>query len=308
MMKTILIPVFNSELTINSLVETIIGQLGNKDLQVVLVNDGSKDGSDSICLKLSKKYPSVITYINLAKNFGEHNAVMAGLNYAQGEAVVIMDDDFQNPPEEVTRLFDEMSKNQYDVIYTYSEKKQHSLFRNLGSKFNELVANFMIDKPKGLYLSSFKCLNRMLVKEIIKYKGPFPYIDGLVLRCTNRIGQIRVEHKRRDQGESGYTLRKLIRLWLNMFFNFSIGPLRVSVCLGLFFTFIGLIGSILTVIDKLLHPGIAIGWASLIIVIMTFSGVQLIILGLIGEYLGRLFLTDNETPQFVIREVHKDGK
>lgn len=302
---SVVIPVWNGANTVGRLVEKLISIFGLNNFQIVLVNDGSRDNSHEACFGLVEEYPLVVTYINLSKNFGEHNAVMAGLNYANGDYIVIMDDDFQNPPEEVPRLFNEAMDKQYDVVYTYYKEKKHHWFRNTGSKFNNLVANFMLQKPKDLYLSSFKCLSKFTVGEIIKYKGPFPYIDGLALRCTKNIGKIEVHHVRRQEGHSGYTFRKLVRLWLNMFVNFSIMPLRVSSLLGLAFSCIGIFFSISIVIEKLRHPDIPIGWSSLIIVVMVFSGAQLITLGILGEYLGRLFLSDNQTPQFIVRDVYK---
>lgn len=305
MLKTVVISVYNGETTISSLTERLMDILGSHNLQIVLVNDDSRDNSHDICRGLVAKYPSVVTYINLSKNFGEHNAIMAGLNFADGDYIVTMDDDFQNPPEEVPHLFNEAINKQYDLVYTSYEKKRDSWFRNLGSSFNERVANFMLNKPRGLYLSSFKCLSKFVAREIIKYKGPFPYIDGLALRCTRNIGQIKAEHMKRGGGRSGYTLKKLIKLWFNMFVNFSIVPLHLSTLLGFIFSFFGIVLSVYIVIEKLLYPEVPLGWPSLIIVVMIFAGVQLIILGLLGEYLGRLFLSSNQTPQFVIRDIYK---
>lgn len=305
MLNTIVIPVYNSAKTIGYIIERLIKDLGPGNLQIILVNDGSSDSSHEVCHGLRLKYPGVITYISLSKNFGEHNAVMAGLNYAAGDYVVIMDDDFQNPPKEVSNLINEAYSKKYDIVYTYYKKKQHQWFRNIGSRFNNFVANFMLDKPKDLYLSSFKCLSRFAVQEIVKYKGPFPYIDGLVLRCTRNIGRIEVSHEKRQEGRSGYTLKKLVRLWLNMFVNFSVIPLRLSFFVGLFFSFLGLVSSVLVIIDKLLHPERPIGWPSMFIAIMVFSGVQFLILGLLGEYLGHLFMSHNQTPQFVVKEIYK---
>ncbi len=308
MLITILIPVYNSVQTIGSLVEKLMSILDRRELQIVLVNDGSQDNSHAVCYQLFKEYPSIITYINLSKNFGEHNAVMAGLNYAKGEYVVIIHDDFQHLPEDVPLLIEEAKNKQYDIVYTYFKRKQHHWLRNMGSGFNNWVANFMLDKPKDLYLSSFKCLSRFVVQEIIKYKGPFPYIDGLALRSTRNIGKIQVSHERRQKGRSGYTFRKMVREWLNMLLNFSIVPLRMSSLLGLIFCLLGILFSIYVIIGKFLHPQEPIGWPSLIIVIMIFSGAQLLILGLLGEYVGHLFLDNNQTPQFVIRQIYKEMK
>jgi undecaprenyl-phosphate 4-deoxy-4-formamido-L-arabinose transferase len=165
----------------------------------------------------------------------------------------------------------------------------------------------MLDKPRQLYLSSFKCLSRFLVDQILKYRGPYPYIDGLALRCTGNIGTIEVRHDARREGRSNYTLRKLLRLWLNMFVNFSVMPLRVSTVVGLACSVLGLALGVEVLIERLLRPGVPVGWASVVMPIVLFSGVQLVMLGLLGEYLGRLFLTENQTPQFVVREVVEAG-
>jgi undecaprenyl-phosphate 4-deoxy-4-formamido-L-arabinose transferase len=307
MMISIVIPVYNGARSIGPLVDRLIDVLNTHTLQIVLVDDGSPDDSDAVCHSIYRRYPETITYVKLARNFGEHNAVMAGLRHARGDYVVIMDDDFQNPPEEVTRLVDFACTYGYDVVYTYYTRKQHHWFRNLGSRLNDRVANFMLNKPRDLYLSSFKCLNRFTVGEILKYQGPFPYLDGLVLRCTRNIGRIEVRHEPRREGHSNYTFRKLVRLWLNMFVNFSVMPLRVSTLMGLVFSTFGFLLGLGVLTEKLLHPATPVGWTSVIVVVVLFSGVQLIMLGLLGEYLGRLFLSDNQTPQYVVREVF-DGK
>ncbi len=307
---TIVIPVYRGAKSIGPLVHRLVDILGRGPdrLQIVLVNDGSPDNSHEVCLDLHAEFPDIVTYLKLARNFGEHRAVMAGLNHVQGDYVVIMDDDFQNPPEEVARLIDHAVKHNYDIVYTYYQKKHHHWFRNLGSKLNDVVANFMLGKPRGLYLSSFKCLNRFLVKEIIKYSAPYPYIDGLALRATQNIGTIQVRHEPRREGQSNYTFRKLVSLWLSMFVNFSVMPLRVSTIMGLIFSALGFLMSLVVVIEWLVSPDRQPGWPSVIVSVVLFSGVQLIMLGLVGEYLGRLFLTNNQTPQFVVRELHETGE
>jgi undecaprenyl-phosphate 4-deoxy-4-formamido-L-arabinose transferase len=303
MMISIVIPVYNGATTIGELVDRLIDILDTNRLQIVLVNDGSADQSDLVCRSLCVRHPETVTYVNLSKNFGEHNAVIAGLRHARGDYVVIMDDDFQNPPEEVTRLIDHACAHGYDIVYSRYPRKRHHWFRNLGSRFNDLVANFMLDKPRNLYLSSFKCLSRFTVREIIKYTGAYPYIDGLALRCTRNIGTVEVTHRSRRNGRSNYTLRRLVRLWLNMSVNFSVMPLRLSGLMGLVFSVVGFLLGVWAFVEKLLRPDTPIGWASVLVAIVLFSGVQLLMLGLIGEYLGRLFLTSNRTPQFVVREV-----
>ncbi len=307
MLISVVIPVYNGARTIGPLVERLLAALTGSPLQIVLVDDGSVDASDEVCRALSGRHAGMVTYVKLGRNFGEHNAVMAGLWHARGDYAVIMDDDFQNPPEEVGRLIDHARRHGYDIVYTHSPVKHHHWLRNLSSRLNDRVANFMLNKPRHLYLSSFKCLSRFLVGQILKYRGPYPYIDGLALRCTRNIGIIEVRHAPRREGRSNYTPRKLLRLWLNMFVNFSVMPLRVSTVVGLASSVLGLALGVEVLVERLVRPGVPVGWASVLVPIVLFSGVQLVMLGLLGEYLGRLFLTENQTPQFVVREVVESG-
>jgi undecaprenyl-phosphate 4-deoxy-4-formamido-L-arabinose transferase len=303
------IPVFNAAGSIGEVVRRIHELYGEMSIEVVLVNDGSQDESEQRCRELAEHYPDSVVFLHLARNFGEHSAVLAGLNHAQGEYVAILDDDGQNPPEEVRRLYDAIRAGGYDVIYGRYRTKQHGWMRNLGSRFNDRVANLMLRKPRELYLSSFKLLNRFVVREITGYKGAFPYIDGLILRTTRNLGQIEVEHRSREGSESGYTLSKLMRLWLNMFLNFSIMPLRLSALLGLFTSLVSLFLLVAIVIDKLyINPEVTHGLPTVLVIVVFFAGVQLVILGTIGEYLGRLFLDHSKSPQFVVRYVQRGSK
>lgn len=298
---SIVIPVFRGEKTIARLVHALIDQLATwHQLEIVLVNDGSPDRSADVCRSLAEQF-AFVKFLNLSRNFSEHNAVMAGLNHTTGDFVVIMDDDFQNPPGEVHKLVDEISKG-YDVVYSRYAKKQHHWLRNLGSRVNDRVAVLLLDKPRDLYLSSFKILSRFVVNELIKYDGPYPYIDGLVLRFTRNYSQVLVAHDPRREGRSGYTLGKLVSLYLNMFTNFSILPLRFASCAGLASAALGLVLACYFVVEKILHPELPAGWASMIVSLFIMAGIQLFSLGMIGEYLGRLFLKDNGRPQFVVRE------
>lgn len=300
---SVVIPVYNSINTIEILVEDLIKNLHEKYiLEIILVNDFSKDNSEEICIRLQKKYSSIISFFSLSRNVGEHNAVMAGLNNTNGDYVVIMDDDFQNPVSEVSKMINYAEEHDYDVVYSYYEKRRQSFFRNLGSSFNNKVANVMLQKPKDLYLSSFKVINKFTVNEIIKYTDPFPYIDGLIFRVTGNIGKLKVEHHPRVVGHSGYTFNKLVRLWLNMLVNFSILPLRISIILGFIFATIGFIIGIDSVIEKIDHPDEPHGYAFTIVVISIFAGIQLISIGMVGEYLGRLFLSQNKQPQYTIKK------
>ena len=300
---SIVIPVYNSEDTIGKLTDNLVQSLRDDyKLEIVLVNDCSKDKSETICINLHEKFKSIVKFYSLAKNVGEHNAVMAGLTQVTGDFIVIMDDDFQNPISEVIKLVQFGKQSNFDVVYTYYDTKKHNFFRNLGSMFNDKVANLMLKKPKDLYLSSFKLINKFLVNEIIKYDLPFPYIDGLILRTTNSIGKIQVHHQERNVGKSGYTLNKLISLWLNMLINFSILPLRVSIYMGFYFAILGLILGVYTFIEKLSNPALPIGFAALAVSIFVFAGVQLVSLGMAGEYIGRIFLSQNKRPQFTIKK------
>lgn len=299
---SIIIPVYNSETTIQRLVDELLVGFDDYDLEIVLVNDNSHDNSERKCVELYQNNKEVVRFYSLAKNVGEHNAVMAGLNKCTGDFAIIMDDDFQNPISEAIKLIEFSAKNDYDVVYTYYDKKQHSFFRNLGSKFNDKMANIMLGKPNDLYLSSFKSLNRFVINQIIAYNLPFPYIDGLILQTTDNIGKLKVEHSARQAGKSQYTPKKLILLWLNMFTNFSVIPLRIATFLGFIFSVIAFFMGVAGVVMKFLEPSIPMGYASLIVSISLFSGILLIAIGMVGEYVGRIFLSINKRPQFSIRK------
>jgi undecaprenyl-phosphate 4-deoxy-4-formamido-L-arabinose transferase len=252
------------------------------------------------------RHPGVAKYVKLARNFGEHNAVMCGLSYATGECAAIIDDDFQNPPGEIIKMVKKLAEG-FDVVYSYYDKKQHNFFRNLGSSFNNLVATFLLKKPKNLYLSSFKVLNRFLIETITKYQGPYPYIDSLIIRSTASVGKQLCLHQKREVGKSNYTPAKLFKLWLNMFTSLSILPLKVASFLGITMATLGLVLAAFFTISWHIggifsHQPVPPGWASLIVSVLLFSGLQFCILGMIGEYLGRMYLIANRTPQYVVRK------
>lgn len=298
---SIVIPVYRGERTIGPLVRELVDLLeSGYALEIVLVNDGSPDHSAAACAELAGEH-ACVKFLNLSRNFGEHNAVMAGLNHTTGDYVVVMDDDFQNPPGEVSKLVDEIQRG-YDVVYAQYAVKRHHLLRNWASRANDLVAVALLDKPRDLYLSSFKALSRFVVDELVKYDGPYPYIDGLVLRITRNYSRVLVEHDARREGRSGYTARKLFSLYLNMFTNFSILPLRLASYAGLATSIIGLFFAAAFVVDRFFNPDVPAGWASVIVSLFIIGGVQLFALGMIGEYLGRLFMKDNGRPQYVIRQ------
>lgn len=299
---SIVIPVFNAEMTIEPLCKRLIELYGVDDLEIVLVNDNSRDRSDLICKKLHETYNQTITYIRLARNFSEHNAVMAGLNNVSGSCCVIMDDDFQNPPEEVGRLVAEL-KNGFDVVYSVYSRKNDSFFRNFGSRLNDKIANLVLNKPAGLYLSSFKAINRFLVEEIIKYSGPDPYIDAIILRSTANIGSVEVRHDKRVHGRSGYTFKKLISLWGNMVVSYSLIPLRIIGILGLVMALYGAYMGFDVLLDYLNPTSSDLSeYETLTSIIAFFRGFQLLAISVVGEYVGRIYLALNADPQYVIRE------
>ena len=309
-MISIIIPVFNSENTIEILVNNIVQTLGeNYKFEIILINDSSKDNTEEKCKKLVEKYMSVVLY-SLAKNFGEHNAVMAGLNKCSGDYAIIMDDDLQHSADSLLELirFGMKEKNNFDVVYTYYDKMKYNFFRNFGRKFNDLIANLLLDKPKFLYLSSFKLINRFLITEIIKYRSPFTYIDGIILGITNKIGRVKVVHDQRSHGKSGYTIRKLLQVWSSMFTGFSVVPLRLSLILGSMLSILGFIFALLTFIERIIDNTVPSGYATIIIAVTIFAGAILIALGLLGEYVGRIFMSLNKKPQFTIRDSWSNKK
>jgi len=299
---SIVIPVYNGAASIAELVHALEELPIEGGHEIVLVNDGSPDDSLDVCTALVDRARVPITLVNLARNYGEHNAVMAGLRHANGAHAITMDDDLQNPPEEVERLLAFAQHSGKEVVYTCYDEKRHAIWRNLGSQFANHVANFVLEKPKDLYLSSFRCLSAFVVREITRYEGPFPYIDGLIFQVTHDIGRLVVRHLPRAAGRSNYTVRRLLRLWISMFVNFSVMPLRLSTITGFVLSGMGAFAGAMVIAEALTSSPPA-GWASLMAALLLLSGVQLVILGVVGEYLGRLYLTINGKPQSVIREV-----
>jgi undecaprenyl-phosphate 4-deoxy-4-formamido-L-arabinose transferase len=300
---SIVVPVYRGAATVGALVAALSALRPEGGLEIVLVNDGSPDNSGDICRALLPGATVPLTYIEHARNFGEHNAVMTGLRHARGAYVITMDDDLQNPPEEVVKLYDHARLGGWDVVYTRYAKKEHEGWRNLGSRFANGVADMLLDKPKGLYLSSFRCMSALAVRQVTNYHGPYPYVDGLLMQVTQRLDSIEVKHLPRAEGRSNYTLKRLILLWLNLATNFSVLPLRLAIVAGVAMGVLGILGALLVMVEALIGVTPS-GWASMMTVTLLIAGVQFLILGVLGEYVGRSFLSANGKPQGVVREAH----
>lgn len=299
------IPLYNSATTIGALVRDIEALQVAGGHEIVLVDDGSTDATASVCEELVRQARVPVTFIQHMRNFGEHNAVLTGWRHARGRHLVNLDDDGQNPPAEALSLWKHATDLELDVVFGRYEVKRHSSWRNAGSAFTGKVTDWMLDKPKGLYLSSFRCVTSAVAGEACRYAGPYPYIDGLLLQVTQRVGSIEVRHLSRSGGRSAYTIRRLMRLWLSAWINFSILPLRAGTLLGLTVAAAGLLGLGWVFALWLTDRGPPQGWGWLMSGMLVFSGVQLVMLGLVGEYLGRMFLAVNQKPQSVVRKVER---
>ncbi len=296
---SVVIPVYKSQHTIGPLVKRLQRELAAVRFEVVLVNDGSPDASAEVCEALAAEYENV-NFISLRRNFGEFNAVMCGLNYATGEYCALIDDDFQNPPSEILKLVDAAESGSYAVVYSYYPKKEHAAYRNWGSMLVNWMTTFLLDKPRNLYLSSFKLIRREVVEEIVKYTGPYPYIDGLILRVTRNIGRVEVLHEKRRSGDSGYTMRKLVSLFLNILFCYSTLPIRVFMPIGFAIFALGLVLLLFLTGQWIVGPDPK-GWQVVTAMLMLIGGIQSLLLSVLGEYIGKNFMAQSGTPQYVIK-------
>ena len=309
-MYSVIIPCYNSSHTIRDVVEqttSVLEELGRTPFEFVLVDDFSPDGGATIreLRSIADDY-SFVTVIELAQNAGQHNAIMAALNCSRGDIIISMDDDMQTHPSQLHILLDEIDKG-YDVVYGYYPDKKHSPFRNFGSWFNSETVRILIGKPKDMKSSSFWVIRKFVRDYVIEYKHPYAFMQGLFLRTTNNISCVPIEHFERTHGESNYTFKKLLQLWSNVV-GFSVVPLRMARHLGFLLSAGGLLGVIWMIIKKLMHPNMQLGYASTMVAIFFFSGVILLFLGLIGEYIGRMFLSMGNSPQYVIKEIYSKHK
>lgn len=301
---SVVIPVYGSAGILPELVRRLEEQLepvfGADGYEVLLVDDCGPDRAWQTIASLAQDRPW-LRGIELRNNAGQHNAIMAGLRRARGRCIVTMDDDLQHDPADVPRLVKSLGQG-YDLCYAQFEDRQHALWKRLGSRFNDFVARRLLKKPKGLYLSPFRAFRSDIRDDVLRYEGPFVYLDGLLLQSAGRITTIVTRHHVRSDGKSGYGLRKSISLWLQMATSFSVTPLRFVTIAGMVASCLGFALALWVFVEKLLSPQIAVGWASLIISVLLMGGFQLLALGAIGEYIGRILLTLNNRPQYLVRD------
>lgn len=298
------IPCYRSEKTLEGVVDEIresIVKLAGYDYEIILVNDCSPDSTMEVIRSICEK-DTKVTGIDFGRNFGQHSALMAGLRQSVGDIIICLDDDGQTPADQMDRLLKAIEEGA-DAAYARYDRKKHSLFRNFGSYVNEKMAEFMLGKPKELYVSSYFAVKRFVVNDMIRYENSYPYVIGLVLRAAKNIVNVDIDHRERQAGASGYTLLKLLGLWMNGFTSFSVKPLRMATIVGVGATFIGFIYGIVIIIQHFTLPDRVLGYASTMAVLIFFGGMIMIMLGLIGEYVGRIYISINNSPQYVIKEI-----
>ena len=300
------IPCYRSALTIRAVADEIdsaMAELPEYEHEIILVNDCSPDNTFEVISELALQRGH-ITAVDLARNFGQHAALMAGMRRSSGDVVVCLDDDGQTPACEVGRLLEKLEEG-FDVVYASYDSKQHSGFRNFGSRVNALMTEIMLGKPRELSLTSYFAAKRFIIDEMLRYENCFPYVMGLVLRSTKNICNVPVTHRRREEGRSGYTMGKLLSLWMNGFTSFSIKPLRMATYLGAFTAFLGFVYAVIIVIRHFTEGMAPLGWSSTTALLLLLGGIILVVLGLIGEYVGRIFMCVNSSPQYVERQIIK---
>lgn len=300
---SVVVPVYNSQETLFPLVERIVSALsGSTGFEIILVNDGSRDQSWNTIKGVAAKYPQVIG-IDLRKNSGQDNAIMAGMMQSCGQFIVIMDDDLQHAPEDILRLIQKLTDTDTDVCFAHFEEKKQAWWKNIGSWTNGKFAELVISKPREVYLSPFKAIRADVVREIIRYDGPYPYVDGLLFSVTNRVSEIPALHHERKAGRSNYSLKKSIRVAMRLITSFSVLPLRVASFVGVGMACGGFLLAVFYICQCLIEGRKVEGWLTLVLLTILLNGVMLLALGAIGEYLGRTYLSINKRPQYSIRSL-----
>lgn len=303
MKVSFVIPCYRSAQTLPGVVAEIketMATMPEYSYELILVNDCSPDDTFETIRRIASENPNV-TGVNLARNFGQHAALMAGFHEVSGDVIVCLDDDGQTPANEVGKLLDGI-RGGSDVVYARYTNKKHSAFRNFGSRVNDWMTRVMLGKPKDLYVSSYFAARRFVVDNMLQYEHSYPYVIGLVLRATKNIINVDVTHREREIGTSGYTMKKLLALWFNGFTAFSIKPLRIATVLGCITAACGFLYGIYTVIKKFVNPDVPIGFSAMMSALVFIGGMIMLMLGMIGEYIGRMYISMNRSPQFVVRE------
>jgi polyisoprenyl-phosphate glycosyltransferase len=300
---SIVIPIYNSRDNLSELVRQLYDALNEVTFEIILVNDRSTDDSWNVVEGLCRANSNFIG-INLRKNAGQDNAIMAGLSHADGNYIVIMDDDLQHSPYDIPKLH-EKCRQGYDVCFARFQRKKQAWWKNLGSWVNGVLAVSLLSKPRHIYLSPFQIIRKDVVAEILKYKGPYPYIQGLIFQFTDNVAQVAVEHHKRKKGKGNFNLVRSARVFIKHATSFSVIPLRISSIAGFFVAFAGFCLSIYYFISFFILKNVIEGWTTLILTILVLGGLVLMSIGLIGEYLGRLYLSVNEKPQYSIKEIVK---
>ncbi len=304
---SIVVPVYRSEDCLEALIAAVDKALAptGRSFEVVLVNDFSPDSSWAVIESICARNANVIG-VDLRKNFGQDNAIITGLRIARGRHVAVMDDDLQHHPDDLPGLLARIEQG-FDVVYAEFRAKKQKLWKNVGSWFNGRVAEWVINKPRDVYLSPYKIIRGEVAKMICCYEGPDPYIDGLLFQVTARITQIPVDHHPRYAGRSTYTFWKSLRVWARLAVSFSAKPLRLVTWFGLLCAAFGLMLAVAVVVYRLRWPEHftteTVGWASLMVALLVVGGIQMMFFGVLGEYTGRTFLNVNRKPQSAIREV-----
>lgn len=296
------IPCYRSAKSIKRVITSIIDTVekdARYDYEIICVNDHSPDDTLDVLMRLADD--KHIKVVDLMRNFGQHSALMAGYNFVSGDYVVSLDDDGQNPPSEVFKLLDALIENGYDWVSAKYNKQKEPFYRIIGSKIVKQMSRMLIDAPRDIDINSYCVVKRDVIEEIIKYKNSYPFVHGLMLRVTRNIGNVEIEHFPRAEGRSGYSIAKLIGLTLNGFTAFSVKPLRAASALGFFIALIGFFHGIVIIARKILNPNILLGYSSLMAVLLFIGGIIMILLGLLGEYVGRIYISINNAPQFTIK-------
>lgn len=301
---SVVIPCYRSENSIEQVISRITKTIeidGRYDYEIICVNDYSPDGTLNVLKRIASDNHRV-KVISLSRNFGQHGALMAGFHYVTGEIVLCIDDDGETPPEKMFLLINKLVDEDYDLVSARYMEDKRGLIRSMGSKMSFAMSRFLVGRPKDIQLNSFYAFKNYIIKEVIKYDNPYPFVHGLILRITKNMANVNIERAERITGDSGYTLKKLLGLWMNGFTAFSEKPLRLATYMGILSSLVAFILAIVTVVRKLIHPSMLVGYASAMTLAFFMFGLIMMVLGMLGEYIGRMYISINNAPQFVVKE------